>query len=133
MIASEQAVIGDQSESSLEPEKQLALWQGEIAREAQQGRGIDALQRVLSKLRKEFKTDEVFLFRAIDDVQRCADRHLSERHEPETINSIFQAIFPDLNSNLDDETIKIDVENEVRRLANRYRFRLPRQCRQHRP
>ena len=46
------AAIDDQGESSLEPEKQLALWQGEIAREAQQGRGIDALQRVLSKLRK---------------------------------------------------------------------------------
>ena len=43
--------------------------------------------------------------------------HLSDDHELETINSIFQAIFPGINSSLDDETIKIDLEGEIRRLA----------------
>ena len=43
--------------------------------------------------------------------------HLSHDHELETINSIFQAIFPGINSSLDDETIKIDLEGEIRRLA----------------
>ena len=102
------AAIDDQGESSLEPEKQLALWQGEIAREAQQGRGIDALQRVLSKLKKEFGTDEAFLFRAIDDLQQCAVRHLSGHYATEIIISIFGAIFPDPNCDLDHKAIKID-------------------------
>jgi hypothetical protein len=107
----------DQHQDHAAPEKQLLGWQGEIAREAQQGRGIDALQRVLSELKKEFGVDDAFLFPAIDELQKCADRHLSDHHELETISCIFQAIFPEINSSLDDETIKIDLESEIRRLA----------------
>lgn len=97
--------------------KQLASWQAEIAREAQQGHGIDALHRVLSELKKEFAAEEAFLLPAIGELQQCADRHLSEIHAPEIINAIFEAIFPDLNSALDDKTIKIDRGNEIRQLA----------------
>jgi hypothetical protein len=117
MIASDQRFASNAREDSVTAEKRLALWQAEIAREAQQGRGIDALQRVLFELKKEFGADDAFLFPAIGELQKCADRHLSDHHEPETINSIFQAIFPEINSSLDDETIKIDLESEIRRLA----------------
>jgi hypothetical protein len=41
----------DQGENSIARERQLALWQAKIAREAQQQRGIDALHRVLSEPR----------------------------------------------------------------------------------
>lgn len=98
-------------------EKQLELWHAEIAREAQLGRGIDALHRILSEVKKTLGEDEELLFLAIDDLRQCADRHLSEKHAPETISAIFEALFPNLNSDLDNETIKIDVEREIRRLA----------------
>ncbi len=107
----------DQGESSLEPEKQLLGWQGEIARDAQQGHGIDALQRVLSEVKNKFGVDQAFLFHAIDDLQQCANRHLSGHYATEIITSIFGAIFPNLNSTLDDKTIKIDAANEIKRLA----------------
>jgi putative DNA primase/helicase len=117
MIESKQRFASSAREDAVTAEKRLALWQGEIARDAQQGRGIDALQRVLSELKKEFGADDVFLLRALYDLRRCADRHLSTHHEPETINSIFQAVFPEFNSDLDDKPIKIDAANEIQRLA----------------
>jgi hypothetical protein len=91
----------DQHEDHAARETQLLCWHGEIAREAQQGHGIDALQRILSELEKEFGADETFLSGAIDDLQQCADRHLSEKHTPETINAIFVAAFPNLYLDLD--------------------------------
>jgi Protein of unknown function (DUF3631) len=115
--ANKQRLASSVTEDSLVAEEQLALWQGEIAREAAQGRGIDALRRVLSELKKKFGTDEAFLLTAIGDLQHCADRHLSESHEPETIDTIFEALFPGLNSDLDEKTIKLDLEKEISRLA----------------
>jgi putative DNA primase/helicase len=111
------ARVDDQGDNSLTLERQLVLWQGELAREAQQGNGIDALHRVLCELKKNFGTDEAFLLPAISELKQCADRQLSESHEPELINAIFAAIFPDLNSDLDDAAIKIDAANEIKRLA----------------
>ena len=107
----------DQHKDQAARENQLLGWQGEIAREAQQGHGIDALQRILSELEKEFGADESFLSDAIDDLQQCADRHLSEKHTPETINAIFVAAFPNLYLDLDHVTIRLDTETEIRRLA----------------
>jgi hypothetical protein len=108
----------DQHEDRAAGEKQLLGWQGEIAREAQLGHGIDALQRILSELEKEFEADESFLSDAIDDLQQCANRHLSEKHTPETINAIFVAAFPNLYLDLDQRTIRVDVETEIRRLVD---------------
>jgi hypothetical protein len=108
----------DQHEDQAARENQVLGWQGEIAREAQQGHGIDALQRILSELEKEFGAEESFLSRAIDDLQQCADRHLSEKHAPETINAIFVAAFPNLYLDLDHVTIRLDAETEIRRLAD---------------
>ena len=116
IIASDnRSTSGD--EEDLVPEKRLAFWQAEIAREARQGHGIDALQRVLSKLKKEFGEDEAFLPPAIDELQHCADRHLSENYAPQIIEAIFEAIFPGLNSDLNDATIRLDAESEIERLA----------------
>jgi hypothetical protein len=98
-------------------EEMITLWQGEIAREARRGHGIDALHRVLSELKKAFAAEQAFLIPALGEVRQCADRHLSERHAPETIDAIFEAIFPDLNSDLDNQTVKIDAANEIQRLA----------------
>jgi hypothetical protein len=108
----------DQHKDQAARENQLLGWQGEIAREAQQGHGIDALQRILSELEKEFGADESFLSDAIDDLQQCADRHLSEKHTPETINAIFVAAFPNLYLDLDHVTIRLDAETEIRCLAD---------------
>src|SRR6476660_1459670 len=110
----------DQHEDRAARENQLLGWQGEIAREAQQGHGIDALQSILSELENEFGADESFLSDAIDDLQQCADRHLSEKHTPETINAIFVAAFPNLYLylDLDHVTIRLDAETEIRRLAD---------------
>jgi hypothetical protein len=108
----------DQGENSLARERQLAVWQAEIAREAQKGRGIEALHKVLSELRKKFESDEAFLFPAIDNLHQCADRHLSESRGPEIIDAIFEAIFPGFNSDFDDATIKLDTLNEIKRLAS---------------
>ena len=108
----------DQHEDHAARETQLSGWQGEIAREAQQGHGIDALQRILSELEKEFGADELFLSGAIDDLQQCAERHLSEKHAPETINAIFVAAFPNLYLDFDHVTIRLDAETEIRRLAD---------------
>jgi Protein of unknown function (DUF3631) len=107
----------DQGENAIARERQLALWQAKIAREAEQQGGIDALHRVLSELKRKFGTNQEFLLRAIDDIRGCADRHLSESHKPETIDTIFAGIFPYINSDLDDETFKIDAASEIDRLA----------------
>src|ERR1019366_3232444 len=64
-----------------------------------------------------FAAEQAFLIPALGEVRQCADRHLSERHAPETIDAIFEAIFPDLNSDLDNQTVKIDAANEIQRLA----------------
>ena len=108
----------NQHEDHAARENQLLGWQGEIAREAQQSHGIDALQRILSELEKEFGADKSFLSGAIDDLQQCADRHLSEKHTLETINAIFVAAFPNLYLDLDHVTIRLDAKTEIRRLAN---------------
>jgi hypothetical protein len=108
----------DQHEDHAARENQLLGWQGKIAREAQQGHGIDALQRILSELEREFGADESFLSSAIDDLQQRADRHLSDKHTPETINAIFVAAFPNLYLNLDHVTIRLDAETEIRRPAD---------------
>jgi hypothetical protein len=112
MIASNQGFASSAREDSATAEKRLALWQEEIAREAKQGRGIDALKRVLSELKKEFGADEAFLFRAVDELQKCTARHLSELHYPETIHALFEAAFLDR-----DVDLELDVETGIKRIA----------------
>ena len=81
----------NQHEDHAAREKQLSGWQAEIAREAEEGHGLDALQTALSELKVNYGADELFTFRAVDELRRCADRHLSELHYPETIHALFAA------------------------------------------
>ena len=92
-------------------------WQAKIAREARQGRGINALHEVLSVLKEEFGGDEVFLLRAVDELQQCADRHLSELHYPETIHALFETAFPDRSADFDNTPVRLDVETGIKRFA----------------
>ena len=108
----------DQHEDHAARENQLLGWQGEIAREAQQGHGLDALQRALSELKVKFGADELFTFRAVDELQQCADRHLSELHYPETIHALFEAAFLDRDVDLDNAPVRLDVDTGIKRFAD---------------
>ena len=97
-------------------EKQIELWQAEIAREAQQGHGIDALHTILLAVKSRFAGDETGLFAAIDEMRDCADRHLTE-YNYETVEAIFRAVFPSLNNELDATAVDLDGDKEIQRLA----------------
>jgi hypothetical protein len=100
MIASNQRFAAGATEDLVTAEELFALWQVEIARETQQGHGIDALHRILLAVRNRFAGDEIGLLAAIDEMRDCADRHLME-HNYETVEAIFRAVFPSLNNELD--------------------------------
>ena len=123
MIASKPKTSEFEAESSeqhgtpLARERQLFRWQAEIAREAQQAHGIDALQRVLSELKVKFAADELFTFRAVDELRQCAERHLSELHYPETIHALFEAAFLGRDVDLDNAPVRLDVETRIKRFA----------------
>ncbi len=107
----------DQHEDHAAREKQLSGWQAEIAREAQEGHGLDALQRALSELKVNYGADELFTFRAVDELQQCAGRHLSDLHYPETIHALFEAAFLDGNVDLDKTPVRPDVGTGIKRFA----------------
>jgi Protein of unknown function (DUF3631) len=92
-------------------------WIGELARGAYEGRGLDALPRILLTIKQHFADDQEGLLAALNEVRGCADRHLAER-DPEEIDATFQAAFPDLNGELDVAAINLDAEKEIQRLAS---------------
>ncbi len=95
----------------------LELCQAELAREAAEGRGIDALYRILSTIKSQCADDEACLLAAIDGMKNCAERHLIE-HDYETVDAIFRAVFPTLNGSLDADAINLDADREIQRLAS---------------
>ena len=90
--------------------------QSRLAVEAHNGRGIDALHSILLAIRERFAGDETGLLAAIDEMRDCADRHLTE-HNCETVEAIFSAVFPSLNSDLDAIAVNLDADKEIQRLA----------------
>ena len=107
----------NQHEDHAAREKQLSGWQAEIAREAEEGHGLDALQTALSELKVNYGADELFTFRAVDELRRCADRHLSELHYPETTMLSLRRAFLDRDVDLDNSSVRSDVETEITRFA----------------
>jgi Protein of unknown function (DUF3631) len=95
----------------------VTLWQGELAREAQEGRGIDTLHKILSAIKNAYAQDEVALLSAVDEIRDCAERHLTQ-HSHNTVDAIFRAVFPTLNGSLDTAAINLDAEQEISRLAS---------------
>jgi putative DNA primase/helicase len=96
-------------------------WQVELAREAAAGFGIDAWRRILVEIREYYAADaeEADLLDAIQQITDCAYRNLT--NESETINLIFDAVFPpndDVNNNaLDGIALNQDLEAEIQCLA----------------
>ena len=95
----------------------IEQWEIEMAREAHEGRGIDALNRILLNVKRQFTGSDADLLVAVDEIRDCADRHLIQ-HEPETVDAIFRAAFPNLNGSLDAIAINIDSDKEIQRLAS---------------
>jgi hypothetical protein len=95
----------------------IERWQAELARETHEGRGIDALRRILSAIKGELEDDEAGLLAAVDEMRDCAERHLTA-HDSETVDAIFRAVFPTLNGSLDAVAINLDAEQEIHRLAS---------------
>jgi hypothetical protein len=91
--------------------------QAKLANEARAGRGIDALTKILAEVKTHYADDEMGLLSAIDEMRQCATRHLVPPHEEETVETIFNAMFPALNSALDVVAINQDAEAEIQRLA----------------
>jgi hypothetical protein len=102
----------------LEP-SQIDRWHAELAREASNGRGIDALRRILSTLQSRYADDEAGMLDAIDAMRDCAERHL-DKHECETIDAIFRAVFSELSRSLDDRAINLDADQEIQRPTRSY-------------
>ena len=105
----------------------IVAWQVELAREMAAGRGIDALREILTHIKEHFASDEPGLLSAIDEMRECAARHLSPPHEYQTVEAIFDAVFPTLNSTLDAAIINQDVDAEIQRLAKLGRFQYERE------
>jgi putative DNA primase/helicase len=95
----------------------IEQWQIELAREAHEGRGIDALNRILLNVKSQITGSDADLLAAVDKIRDCAERHLVQ-HEPETVDAIFRAAFPSLNGSLDAIAINIDTDKEIQRLAS---------------
>jgi putative DNA primase/helicase len=102
---------------------QIYLWQAELAQQAREGRGLDALPKILSTIRTQYADREDHLSRAMIELRDCADRHLEE-HESATIDAIFLAVFPTANDSsqavVSDEDVVTDedVDQEIQRLAS---------------
>jgi MoxR-like ATPase len=92
----------------------IEQWQAELAREAHEGRGIDALNRILLDVKSQLAGSDVDLLAAVDEIRDCAERHLVQ-HESETIDAIFRAVFPNLNDSLDAAAINLDTDKEIQR------------------
>ena len=75
---------------------QVYLWQAELARETRDGRGLDALPKILSTIKTQYADREDRLSRAVTELRDCADRHLGEL-EDAAVEAIFQAVFPAAN------------------------------------
>jgi hypothetical protein len=71
----------------------IEQWQIELAREGHEGRGIDALNRILLDVKSQFAGSDADLLAAVDEIRDCAERHLVQ-HEPKTVDAIFRAVFP---------------------------------------
>jgi hypothetical protein len=95
----------------------IEQWQIELAREGHEGRGIDALNRILLDVKSQFAGSDADLLPAVDEIRDCAERHLVQ-HEPKTVDAIFRAVFPNLNGSLDAVAINLDTEKEIQRLAS---------------
>jgi hypothetical protein len=90
---------------------------GELAREAHEGRGLDALPRILLTIKRHFAGNQEGLLAAVDEMRDCADRHMP-KCDPAEIDAIFQSAFAELNEALDAVAISLDVEKEIQRLAS---------------
>ena len=99
----------------------IVAWQAELAREAAAGRGIDALQLILTSIRDRYADDEAKLLDAIQEINECAHRHLRDHHDYATIELQFDAVFGsdggELQGSLDNITINNDAATEIQRLS----------------
>jgi putative DNA primase/helicase len=95
----------------------ITAWQTELACEAEDGGGIDALYKILSAIKNAYAQDDVALLSAVDEMRDCADRHLT-KHSHDTVDAIFRAVFPTLNGSLDSIATNLDAEQEISRLAS---------------
>jgi putative DNA primase/helicase len=95
----------------------IEQWQIELAREAHEGRGVDALHRILLNIKCQLAGNDVNLLAAVDEIRECAERHLVQ-HEPQTVDAIFRTVFPNLNGSLDAAAINLDADKEIQRLAS---------------
>jgi len=100
--------------SALSPIEQ---WQTELAREAHEGRGIDALCKILENVKTQYADDDIQMSSVIDDMRACAERHLTA-HDSETVDAIFSAVFRTLNGSLDNIVLNRDVDSQIQRLAS---------------
>jgi hypothetical protein len=101
---------------ALEP-SQIELWQAELARDANNGHGIDALHRILLAVKSHYTGDEASMLLAIDEIRDCVQRHLAH-HDYAAIDAIFRVVFPELNGSLDGRAINLDADQEIQRLAS---------------
>jgi putative DNA primase/helicase len=109
--------IADDAQVEVLKPSPIERWVGELAKEAYEGRGLDALPRILLTIKRHFAGDQEELLAAVNEVRGCADRHLAEC-DPEEIDATFQAVFSDLNGELDVAAINLDAEKEIQRLAS---------------
>ena len=102
--------------------RQLATWQGRIAKAAAKGGGLDEYQGALDWA-KHVPPDNGIREKAKQEIREAAERHLADTHGLDVINAICGAAFPeeasdDLPTNgLNACATKIDDDTEIERLA----------------
>jgi hypothetical protein len=103
-------------------DRELADWQGRIAKAAASGGGLDEYRAALSWLKQHVPPDRCE--KAKQEIQDAAERHLADTHGLGVIDAIYGAVFPEEvrddvcdNNKLDECAIKIDDKAEIERLA----------------
>jgi putative DNA primase/helicase len=115
--------LGDGS-NDLPFDRELADWQGRIAKAAVSGRGLDEYRAALSWLKRHVPPYNGLCEKAKQEIQDAAERHLADNQGLDVIDAIYGAVFPEEvrddvcdNNKLDAGAIKIDDKAEIKRLA----------------
>jgi hypothetical protein len=124
--------IGDRS-NALPFDRELANWQGRIAKAAANGGGLDEFRAALVWVKQYVPKDNGLCEEAKQEIQDAAERHLADTHGLAVIDAICGAVFLEEadddvgdNNKLDAYAIKIDDNAEIKRLLKLNRIEYDR-------
>jgi putative DNA primase/helicase len=136
MTVDDTACAPDEGSAVLPFCREIFDWQGRIANAAKNGGGLDVYQAALNwaKLAKQgVPPDNGVREKVKREIREAAERHLADHYGLSVIEAIYGAMFPEEaddalanNNKLDEDAIKIDDQDKIKRLAKLSRIEYSR-------